>query len=359
MTWADTNLSFRDNPAGAMPYLIRSACLSGFAAVVRSVGLDPVLLLKEAGLDRSCLFNPESRISVAAVRRLWDLSAKAARVDDFGLRMAGARPLSFLGPVNLAMRDAATLREALEAASRYLPLHHQGVTLSLKEMGDIALWKLEVLGGQGSPTRYSAQVGVGVMHRVIRQLLGGAWRPRPVWFSHSAPASMSTYRSMFGSRVEFGGDCSGILLEARDLDAQLPAADPMMARHVKQYLEPMLAQANVKLSEKARQLVYDLLPSGRCFIEQLAPRLDMNPRTLHRQLARDGETFSSIVDAVRVELAQRYVEDECRSLSEVSDLLGFSELSSFSRWFRTKFGCSPMLWRDGTVDTRSPATSDQ
>jgi AraC-like DNA-binding protein len=66
---------------------------------------------------------------------------------------------------------------------------------------------------------------------------------------------------------------------------------------------------------------------------------------LHRRLARDGWTFSSIVDAVRVDLARRYVEGEGRSLSEISDLLEFSTLSGFSRWFRTKFGCSPISWR--------------
>lgn len=119
----------------------------------------------------------------------------------------------------------------------------------------------------------------------------------------------------------------------------------MMAQHVKQYLEPMLAQINVTLSERARQLVYQLLPTGRCFVEELAQRLDMNSRTLHRYLARDGETFSSIVDAVRVDLARRYVEDQSRSLSEVSDLLGFPALSLFSRWFRAEFACSPMAWR--------------
>jgi len=165
---------------------------------------------------------------------------------------------------------------------------------------------------------------------------------------------------MFGPSVEFGGDCTGILLETRDLDAPLPAADPMMARHVKQYLEPMLVQANVTLSEEVRRLVYDLLPLGRCFVELLAQRLDMKPRTLHRHLARDGETFSSVVDSVRLDLAQRYVEDQSRSLSEVSDLLGFSELSSFSRWFRAKFASSPMIWRaseGGRSDPRAYSAS--
>ena len=120
----------------------------------------------------------------------------------------------------------------------------------------------------------------------------------------------------------------------------------MMWQHVReQYLEPMLAKLNVTVSEKTRQLAYDLLPSDQCRIEQVAERLGVNSRTLHRHLAREGETFSSIVDSVRAELARRYVQDNGRSLSEISDLLGFSALSSFSRWFRTKFNSSPMTWR--------------
>jgi AraC-like DNA-binding protein len=328
-----------------MPYLVRSACLTGYVKIARSLGLDPFALLREAGLDTDCLVDPERKIPVAAVRRLLNLSGTAAGVDDFGLRLAGARPLSFLGPLTLAVRDTATLREALEAASRYLPLHHEGAVLSLEELGESAACKLEVIGGRGLPARQSLESAVGVAHRLIRQLLGDAWRPRPVWFSHGAPADISTHLNMFGPWVEFGRDFSGILLAARDLDAPLPAADPIMAQHVKQYLEPMLAKVHATLSERARQLVYELLPTGSCFVELLAERLDMNPRTLYRYLARDGETFSSIVDAVRADLARRYVEEGGRSLSEISELLGFSALSSFSRWFRTKFASSPMAWR--------------
>jgi AraC-like DNA-binding protein len=85
---------------------------------------------------------------------------------------------------------------------------------------------------------------------------------------------------------------------------------------------------------------------GRCSVDQLAARRDMNPRTLHRHLGREGETCWSIVGAVRIELARRYVEDGSRSLGEISDSLGFSNLSAFSRWFRTSFASSPTAWRD-------------
>ena len=40
------------------------------------------------------------------------------------------------------------------------------------------------------------------------------------------------------------------------------------------------------------------------------------------------------------ELAQRYLADRKRPLSEVSSMLGFSATSGFSRWYRRQFGAT-------------------
>jgi len=60
---------------------------------------------------------------------------------------------------------------------------------------------------------------------------------------------------------------------------------------------------------------------------------------------QDGETFSSILDGVRTELARRYIDDRGLPLSDVAYRLGFANLSGFSRWFRGEFNCSPTSWR--------------
>jgi AraC-like DNA-binding protein len=73
--------------------------------------------------------------------------------------------------------------------------------------------------------------------------------------------------------------------------------------------------------------------------------MGMDRRTIHRHLAREGETFTSLMDAVRTELVTRYVENRDRPLAVIAELLGFSALSAFSRWFRQKFGCSVTEWR--------------
>ena len=328
-----------------MPRLMRSACLTNYVDVACSFGLNPYQLLEGAGLNRSCLLDPDIKISADACPWLLEASAGEARAEDFGLRMAAARRLSNLGPLALAMRNAASLRDALQAGARYLRLHTDVFLFSLEERDNLAIVKVELIGSRLSSVRQIMEMAIGVTYRAMRELLGSVRQPWPVWFSHSVPEDTATHLRVFGPRVEFARDFNGILCEGNNLDAPLPAADPVMARHVKQYLEPLLAHANAAVSDKVRQLVYELLPSSRCSVERMASSLGMDRRTLHRHLARDGETFSSIVDAARADLAQRYVKDRGRSLSEVAYVLGFSGSSAFSRWFRGKFGCSGLSWR--------------
>jgi len=217
--------------------------------------------------------------------------------------------------------------------------------VSLEEIDELAIVKAELIGSRLSSARQMIEMAVGVTYRVMGQLLGRPKETWLVWFSHSAPKDTTTHQQVFGPRVEFGRDFAGIICASRDLDTPLPAADPVMARHVQQYLEPLLARVDATVCDKVRQLVYELLPSGRCSVERVASSVSMYPRALHRHLARDGETFSAIVDAARADLAQRYVKDHGRSLSDAAYLLGFSGPSAFSRWFRERFGCSPTSWR--------------
>src|SRR6516164_1351438 len=162
--------SGRSSDSMPMPFLIRSACLTGYLEVARSLGLDPFSLVRAVGIDRSCLFDPDIKIPTDPVVRLLEMSASAARVDDFALRMAETRHFSNLGPLALAARDAATLREALEAAICYLSLHSEASLLSLEAMGDVVIFKSGMLADRSSPGRRQAiELTVGVTHRLIRQ----------------------------------------------------------------------------------------------------------------------------------------------------------------------------------------------
>ncbi|MGF6633915.1 AraC family transcriptional regulator [Paraburkholderia sp. MM6662-R1] len=328
-----------------MSYLLRSAALTSYVEVARSVGLDPYQQLSDAGIDRSALLNPDIMIPAEAVARLLETSARAAAVEDFALRMAESRHLSNLGPLGFAMREQPTLRRALESMAHYLRLQNEAVVMRVEETAGLAIIREDLMGGMPGSMRQATELILGVLYRTLGLVLGAAWKPRTICLTYSAPASLAMHARVFGAPVEFNQDFDGIVCLAADLDAAIPAYDPVMAQQVRQYLDSMLLQSNATMSDKVRKLVIALLPSGTCSADRIAQHLGVDRTTVNRHLARQGDSFLSIVDAVRVEQVMRYVSSGDRPLSEVATLVGFSSLSAFSRWFNGRFGCSVSTWR--------------
>ncbi|HEC27060.1 MAG TPA: AraC family transcriptional regulator [Gammaproteobacteria bacterium] len=68
-------------------------------------------------------------------------------------------------------------------------------------------------------------------------------------------------------------------------------------------------------------------------------------RSLQRKLHEKGTTFKTILTEVREDLALKYIHDRKLTLTEISFMLGFSEMSSFSRAFKRWTGESPKEFR--------------
>ncbi len=321
--------------------LIRGASLTHYAEVARRAGLDSSAMLREFGLPPRCLKEPELLIPIDAVRGLLEASAERSGIEGFGLLMAEARRLSNLGPLGLLIREQPTMRLALEALVRYSNRLNEALFLTIEESQEVVVLREELIVGGSGSVRQSTELAIGVAFRMLRTFLGSEWRPRRVCFAHDAPADRSIHERVFGRNVEFGHDFNGIVCARADLDVVNPDADPVVARLARQMLEANPASKAANMSTRVRELVVMLLGTGTCTIDRVAQHLGIDRRTVHRRLAHEGATFSGLVEAVRRELAQRYVKDPHRSLAEVSLLLGFSAPSGFSRWYRQRFKMKP------------------
>lgn len=327
-----------------MPHLIRGAVLNDYVEVARSVGLDPYRMIAACNLPASCLADPEAKVPAIAVARLLEASAAQAGRPDFGLLLAERRTLSNLGALALLVREQPTIRKALEALVGYIFLHSDALHLRMEERDGLAILDFSIDVGRPVPLRQSVELGLGFLHRSLRQLFRESWKPQTVCFAH-APSSARDAHRFFRTDIEYNQEFNGIVSLARDLDAAVPAADATMARHVQQYLDTLAARRNTTTTAIVRECIYLMLPSGLCSAEHVAQRLGVDRRTVHRRLAEEGETFSSLLDSVRAELATRYIDNRDRPLASVAELLGFSAHSAFARWFRGQFGCSVSEWR--------------
>jgi len=334
---------------------VRSATLSGYVELVRSLGRDPHAFLKSVGLRASLLDDPEALIPRDAARELLEITARATRAEDLALRLAAQRRLSALGPISLVLREEPTPRAALDTLCRYLKLVNASITIRLEDAGSHVVIREDLLPSPGLQMRQSVELAVGTMFRLLGELIGPQWRPLEVRFTHRAPTDASAHRAFFGRSVKFNQEFNGLVCSAADLATPRDLRDPVAAGYARKYLEAALAQRSDSAEETCRQLMLALLPAGACTAAEVARHLHVDRRTLYRRLDAEGLTFSGLLDQVRLDLVQRHLRDSDMPIAEVAELLGFSNTSSFGHWFQAEFGCSASRWRRQLTDAKAAA----
>ena len=70
----------------------------------------------------------------------------------------------------------------------------------------------------------------------------------------------------------------------------------------------------------------------------------MSDRSLQLQLAEEQCSFRELLEKVRREIATYHLRRGDLPLTQLALLLGYSELSAFSRSFRDWYGLSPRQW---------------
>lgn len=341
LTVADISLTVEDMHAATASTNV----LTGFPELVRSAGADPGQLLRAARIPRAALTDPEGRLPLDRLAQLLDAAADVTGWPDFGLRLAKARRLSHFGQIGLLARDEPDVRHALLVMISYMHLHSENVLLQLVEEGAEAAVTARLRVWPASGSYQVNDLLLGGLFQVMRRFLGSEWRPLRVSLAHTAPAQPRIYRTYFGCPIAYDQGNDAIFSAARDLQRPLPEADPLFLSGVQRQLDERAAFQSRSLEDRVGEIIRIMLPTGRCNMERAALRLGLQSRTLHRQLSARGVTFSSLLNAIRRELAARYVGQSGRSMAQIAQLLGFSETSAFSRWFAREFSCSASAMR--------------
>lgn len=324
---------------------VRSAVLCHYEAVAQSQGLNPLTLLRKVGLSRRILATPSQLIPVDSAVALLEASADASGCSTFGLLMAEARSLADFGPISLLLSHQPSARNAINTIIQYRHLMNEALGMMIEDAGKMALVREEIMTDQPGDARQSIEMAAGVLMLVFRSILGSHWRPQSVHFTHNAAENLQAYRRMFGCPIHFDSDFNGVKCLTADLDKPNATADTTMAAYARTFIDAIPEAGHKSIVRDVRKSVYLLLPMGRASVEQIASGLGMNVRTLQRRLDDSEANFASIVNDVRRELAQRYIVHTDYSLGRVAEQLGYSNLSSFSRWFQAQFQCAPSQMR--------------
>jgi len=328
-----------------MGTLIRTGVLTNYLKVAQQLGFDPTPLLRELGLSRSMLADPECLIPGSAAVTLLKESARITECPTFGLRVAELWQLSDLGVVSVLLTHQRTLRDAVGTLIQYRHLLNEFLVIRMEDVGKKVIVREEFVADEAGTSIQSTELVLGAMSRMCSTLLGAAWHPLSVHFTHDAPPDLRLHRRVFVGKLEFASSFNGVICRAADMDFPNPIADPVMARHAQRLLEGLPGAKEPSIVLEVRKAIYLLLPVGRATIEQVAQGLGMNVRMLQRQLESAGKIFSDMVNGVRRDLVIHYMENRSYSLGRIAESLGYTAYGSFVRWFVAQFGMTPTQWR--------------
>ena len=84
---------------------------------------------------------------------------------------------------------------------------------------------------------------------------------------------------------------------------------------------------------------------GIVSLEDIAANFNISARTLQRKLKEEGINFQQVADEVRKSLAINYLKAGSYPVKEISYMLGYNELSAFTRTFKRWTGITPAIYQ--------------
>jgi AraC-like DNA-binding protein len=326
---------------------VRVDALRQFEQLVSNIGGDAAGLLQKAQIDRDLLDQGKGVVSFGRMARLLEYAGAELGCQDFGLRLAAAQAAQgatkVLGPLHVAMRNSPTLGEALRYFANHIHAFSTAARICFEKLpGDSRIFMLVEFTTTGfAPQRQAVEHALALIQHAVVSLSGGQARAREIWFTHEAASLAPTYRTNFNASVRFAQSMQGMFFEERDFELPLADADPQLYEIATSFIDQRFPAAAMSLSERVRIIIGRLLVEGSCTHDHVAATVGMHPRTLQRRLRQEGESFEAIKDAVRRDVALRYLQQPNVSLVRVTEILGYSETSVLSRSCHRWFCASP------------------
>jgi len=321
------------------------------AAVARGMPQEQVLAWS-AGIGARMLEVPRARVSLKQFSRLY--SAVATALEDEGAGLSACTvPLGAVETLSRAGITATSLIECAEIVAKSLNavLHGIKVSFAANQEGiHVVFSETERLAGDRNSTY---EVILLTAYATMAWLFGQRLPLVAADFPCAAPRHLFELRTLFAGKLRFNQPCGALHFSAdcaSMLVVRAPAEIPkFLRRSPASLIEALLTRG--KLAIEVRKRIYEGLPA-LLTLNDVAQQLAQSPRSLHRKLEAEGESFQKIKDELRRDIAIHALTRTSTPLKQIAIDVGFADQASFQRAFVQWTGRPPGAWRRMSAPAR-------
>lgn len=328
------------------PY-INSSFLRGFSDLILAKGGQPAQLYESVGLDKSlCIeegLQPTDRHSLLIPfdKFIYLLDAAATELDfpDVAMQLARQQDMMILAPLGPMLSRCHTVAEALEVIIQYLTILVSGYQVDIQLQHDylIATFTMDLPHIQSMIQYQDYAMAIAV--RIIHGMLGKSQPIRACYFlrDEQRPQRISAYAHYYGCPIAF--NCPSLAIT---VDRTIMQQDVQhLIQQIQRGINRALSASSGDILDQVSRVISFSLANGRSNIEDIALAMNVSQRTLQRKLKAQQTSYSALLDAVRFNMANQYLSSTYYRLTDIALLLGYSNLSSFSRSYYRWCGAYP------------------
>lgn len=324
---------------------IQMSAFRGLDSFLSTLDISLLDLLDDVGLAEIDLKDWDATVPLNDFSECLERASQLSGESALGLRYGDSYRLGDSGAFGYVVLNSPTARVAVQNIVRYMNIFVSVYAVRFEESDGTASlsWEFPVLF---HPRTQFVDFCVLFILRRLRMAMGKAWQPLAVELERRTPKDLELYSKHLGPRISFNSSINRLSFRTADLASPMPEADASLFDVVKDFCDRLHDDFGDESEFKAvRYAIAQLLPNAELNLEAVANVAAMPAQEIQRLLDRSGTSFSKVVSNTREALATRYLRDSELPLTEIALLLGFSELSAFSRACNRWFGCAPSAYR--------------
>lgn len=316
---------------------INSSLVKYYFIEFLKLGLSPELLEKSSGISFKLLIQPDAKISVDQFDTLCDKLMELKGPPALLHITERIKPQDF-GTFGDIVKNCRTLGEFCFKDATYGALVNGDAPIYFKEDKEYLYFICQI---PKKPMSQHAETGILTQNlQLFRHLTEVDIVPLEAHFGFPEPKNLADYQRIFKAPLFFNQLYTFLKYDITIKDIPIKSGNPYLLKAFIKHGDQLLQEhnQNKNIIHDVTFLIEQLLPEGMATIENISSSLNLNRQTLYTKLKEKNISFSNLLQTTRKKLALAYIRQPEMTLQEISNRLGYSEVSVFYRNFKKWFG---------------------
>lgn len=322
----------------------------GLLAYAAQRDISPERLCRLACIDPEWLTSANrAPLSGKQLDDLWTNLLHLSNDQQFGLHFGESLRLSALGIVGEIIKSSATVGEAVTIAAGMVEHVTPWFNMTVSKDNEKFVIHISPSDSQWRSSVTAVQMLDVLMVLVIHELDGLLLQKISPIAVNYVPVSINDqeYERVFRCKPVFESAENTIAFDLRFWNEQIITANYELQDFLKERITASInhTKTGERLSDKINRYLVSNAYLGVLSLEETAANFNISPRTLQRRLKDEQSSFQQLADYARQYLAVQALKQGGYAVKEIAYMLGYNELSAFSRAFKRWTGVSPDSYR--------------